>query len=131
MNTNVKVRETIIKVVEKLKREYRPSKIILFGSYAYGQPDGDSDIDLLIIKETKDRPIDRRVAVSRIASDPKRFIPLEVIVLTPGEVRERLEIKDQFLKEILDKGEVLYDTSGVTLSSGLVQDRRQRIETCS
>ena len=110
MNTDAKVREIIFKIVDKLKMEYQPRKIILFGSYAYGQPNGDSDIDLLIIKETKDRPIDRRVAVSRIVSDPKRLIPLEVIVLTPEEVHEQLEIRDQFLKEILSKGEVLYET---------------------
>ncbi len=108
MISDKEVKDTILKIVEKIKKEYQPDSIILFGSYAYGKPDRDSDIDLLIIKDTHDRPIDRRVAVSRIVSDPKRLIPFEPIVLTPKEVKERIEIGDQFLKEILQKGEVLY-----------------------
>ena len=109
MNIETGTRDMILEIVSKIKKEYKPSKIILFGSYAYGHPDRDSDIDLLIIKDTMERPIDRRVAVAGIASDPRRLIPLETIVLTPEEVRERLEIGDQFLKEILDKGEVLHE----------------------
>jgi len=109
MNSNATVRELILKIAEKVKREYRPEKIILFGSYAYGKSDRDSDVDLLIIKETPERPIDRRVAVSRIVSDPKRLTPVEVIVLTPEEVTERVGIGDQFLKEILSKGEILHE----------------------
>jgi len=102
------VRRIIFEIVEKIRREYQPEKIILFGSYAYGTPDRDSDIDLLIIKDTQERPIDRRVTVRRMVSDPKRFIPFEPIVLTPDEIQVRLEIGDQFLREIIEKGEVLY-----------------------
>ncbi len=110
-------------IIEKIKSEYQPDKIILFGSYAYGTPNRDSDIDLLIIKKTHDRPIDRRVSVARIVSDPERLIPVEPIVLTPKEVNERLKIGDQFLKEILKKGKVLYAARRVSLSKGLVQNR--------
>ena len=88
MNTDTKVQDLILKIVEKLKKEYQPEKIILFGSYAYGKSDRDSDVDLLIIKDTPERPIDRRVAVSRIVSNPKRLTPVEVIVLTPEEIAE-------------------------------------------
>jgi len=102
------IKEIILQIVEKIVKEYQPEKVILFGSYAYGAPDRDSDIDLLIIKDTKDRPIDRRVAVARIVSDPKRIMPIEPIVLTPKEVGERLKIGDQFIKQILQKGTVLY-----------------------
>jgi predicted nucleotidyltransferase len=109
MNADAKVRETILEIVDKVKQQYQPSKIVLFGSYAYGQPDRDSDIDLLIIKDTAERPLNRRVTVTRIVSDSKRLIPFEPIVLTSAEVHERLRIGDQFLKEILDKGEVLYE----------------------
>lgn len=108
MTTNKEVRKTILEIVEKIKRGYQPDRIILFGSYAYGTPDRDSDIDLLIIKGTQERPIDRRVAVARIVSDPRRLIPVEPIVLTPEELNERLKIGDQFVKEILKKGRVLY-----------------------
>jgi predicted nucleotidyltransferase len=109
MTVDQQVEQTILTIVEKLKKEYKPSKIILFGSYAYGQPDRDSDIDMCIIKETVERPIDRRVAVARIVADPKRLIPFEPLVLSPKEVKERLEVGDQFLEGILQKGKVLYE----------------------
>jgi len=99
---------TIEALVERLVAEYAPQKVILFGSYAYGNPRSDSDIDLLVIKETPDRFIDRWVTVRRILSDPERKLPLEVLVLTPQEVSNRLDIGDQFLNEILEKGRVLY-----------------------
>lgn len=108
MTGDEEVKKIILKIVEKIKKEYQPEKIILFGSYAYGTPYRDSDIDLLIIKDTQERPIDRRVAVARIASDSKRLIPFEPLVLTPKEVSERLEIGDQFVEEIIRKGELLY-----------------------
>jgi len=102
--------ERIIReVVEKLKREYQPLRVVLYGSYAYGVPDRDSDIDLLVVKETNERPIDRRVRVSRIISDPKRYIPVEVLVLTPEELRDRLECGDLFINEILTRGKTLYE----------------------
>jgi len=95
-------------ILKKLLEGYAPQKVVLFGSYASGKPRLDSDIDLLIIKETKERFIDRWVTVRRILSDPKRTVPLETIVLTPQEVSERLAIGDQFLAEIMEKGKVLY-----------------------
>ena len=101
-------REVIQDILKKLLTDYAPEKVILFGSYAYGTPRHDSDIDLLIIKETPERFIDRWVTVRRILSDPKRTIPMETLVLTPQEVSRRLAIGDQFLAEILEKGEVLY-----------------------
>ncbi|MFQ5615694.1 MAG: nucleotidyltransferase domain-containing protein [Anaerolineales bacterium] len=94
-------------IIERLKK-VNLSKLILFGSYAYGKPKADSDIDLLIVKETSERFIDRWVAVRRLLSDSKRMIPLETLVLTPQEVSTRLAIGDQFLAEIVEKGKVLY-----------------------
>lgn len=123
MNLDTEIQPVILEIVEKLKKEYQPSQMILFGSYAYGQPDKDSDIDLLIIKDTPERPIDRRVTVTRIVSNPKRLVPFEPIVLTPQEVQERLEAGDQFLREVLDRGKVLYGAQGIPLSPRLVQNR--------
>ncbi|HXK28167.1 MAG TPA: nucleotidyltransferase domain-containing protein [Candidatus Binatia bacterium] len=98
----------ISKIVRQVVDAYRPEKIILFGSYAYGKPNADSDLDLLIIKETSERFIDRWTNVRMIVSDPKRTIPIEPLVLTPQEVEERLAMGDQFIEEIITKGEVLY-----------------------
>ena len=108
MTALAEAKRLIEDVVERVRRDYRPRRIVLFGSYANGRPGPDSDIDLLIVKETEARPIDRRVEVARIAADPGRTIPVEAIVLTPAEVEARLAAGDQFVAEILSSGETLY-----------------------
>lgn len=102
------VMKPIKDMVQKLVADYTPEKIILFGSYAYGSPHSDSDIDLLIIKNTDARFIDRWTEVRRILSDPHRTIPLETLVFTPQELSRRLQMGDQFVAEIIEKGMVLY-----------------------
>jgi predicted nucleotidyltransferase len=97
-------------ILNKLVAEYAPQKVILFGSYASGDAKPDSDLDLLIIKNTTDRLIDRWTKVRRILSDPERKFPLETLVLTPQEVSNRLAMGDQFIAEVLEKGKVLYVT---------------------
>lgn len=96
------------KLLKKLIIGYSPEQVILFGSYAYGNPHSDSDLDLLIIKNTSKRFIERWTEVRRILSDPDRTFPLETFVLTPQEVKNRLAVGDQFVAEILEKGRVLY-----------------------
>jgi uncharacterized protein len=107
--TGSKEIELVIKrILQKLVTEYSPQKIILFGSYAWGDPGPDSDIDLLIIKETPDRFIDRWTKVQHILTGTHRGYPVETIVLTPGEFEKRIAVGDQFIGEILNKGESLY-----------------------
>ncbi len=108
MRGNKEIKKTLRELVTRIKEDYQPEKIILFGSCAYGNPTRDSDIDLLIIKRTKEKPMDRRIRIRRIVSDPHRRIPFEPLVLTPQEIKNRLRIGDQFIKQILVKGEVLY-----------------------
>ena len=108
MNEDTKTRAVIQKIVHSLVDGYTPEKIILFGSYAYGQPDGDSDIDLLIIKATRERFLERLNTVRQVATGTHPHIPFEPIVLTPEELEQRLKAGDQFVSEILQKGEVLY-----------------------
>ncbi len=104
-------RRTIEQVVKRIVEQYRPEKIILFGSYAYGMPDAGSDLDLLIVKETDERPIDRRVAVRRIAYTPRRGLPFSPLVITPQELDRRIEMGDPFYHEIIARGKVLYARS--------------------
>jgi len=108
MKGNQEIKKTVKELVTKIKENYKPEKIILFGSCAYGHPTRDSDIDFLIIKRTKETPMDRRIRIRRIVSDPHRRIPFELLVLTPQEVEKRLKMGDQFIKQILAKGEILY-----------------------
>jgi predicted nucleotidyltransferase len=103
------MRDTLQDIVRRLRAGYTPQKVILFGSYAYGNPRPDSDLDLLIIKGTPERFIDRWVTVRRILSDPARTTPLETLVLTPQEVSSRLAMGDQFLAEIMENRGVLYN----------------------
>lgn len=93
-------------IAQRVVRSFRPKNIILFGSYAYGKPTPDSDLDLLIVMESRDRPAERVRKVSDLF-DP-RPLPMDFVVLTPGEVRHRLNSFDPFLEEIFAKGQVLY-----------------------
>ncbi len=100
--------DVVQKMLKKLIAEYTPEKVILFGSFAYGSPDPDSDIDLLIIKDTSERFIDRWTTVQRILTGTHESFPVETFVLTPKEAEYRLKIGDQFYQEILEKGQVIY-----------------------
>jgi len=95
-------------IVKQIAEGYQPLKVILFGSHAWGQPTEDSDIDLLIVKETSDRFIDRWVKVRELIADPKRRIPVEPIVMTPGELGRRIARGDQFFQDIIARGKLLY-----------------------
>ncbi len=108
-------KEVIQGLLEKLITEYAPQQVILFGSCAYGIPGPDSDVDLLIIKETSQRFIDRWVTVHRILTGTHPSLPLETLVLTPQEIARRLAVGDQFIAEILNKGDVLYVAPGISL----------------
>jgi hypothetical protein len=67
-----------------------------------------SDIDLLIVKKTQERFLDRVDTVRRTVTGLHPRIPLEPIVMTPDEIAERLSKGDQFVAEIIERGEVLY-----------------------
>jgi uncharacterized protein len=105
----VSVGKSLRPAIQKIIQELNPEKIVLFGSYAYGNPNPDSDVDLLVIMKTKASPKDRSWAVSRLLL-PRPF-PVDILVKTPGEVKQGLETGDFFLKEILTRGKVLYDRS--------------------
>ncbi|MDD3487345.1 MAG: nucleotidyltransferase domain-containing protein [Candidatus Moranbacteria bacterium] len=94
-------------IVENLKK-YNPEKVILFGSWVWGKPKKDSDIDLLIVKDTKKNPYKRM-------PEARKFLhgidfPFDVLVFTPKEIEERLRANDFFISEIINKGKVLYET---------------------
>ncbi len=107
--TTAKVNEELIQqVVNALVAEYAPQQVILFGSYAYGVPDDDSDIDLLIVKETED-PFMKRVTEARRASDGTHpGIAVDFFVLTPDEMNSRLLKGDHFIEDIVENGRALY-----------------------
>jgi predicted nucleotidyltransferase len=97
------------RLLQKLISDYQPEKVILFGSYAYGNPTSDSDLDLFIIKETSATPFYRRVEVRLICNDRQRRTAFQPLVATPEEWRQRIEMKDPFFLEVARKGKVLYE----------------------
>ncbi|MCK4357243.1 MAG: nucleotidyltransferase domain-containing protein [Candidatus Cloacimonetes bacterium] len=109
MNRDKNIRKIILRMVEKIKTEYQPERIVLFGSYSWGKPTRDSDVDLLIIKKTNERHIDRAVRVREIVDKENRMVPLDIVVYTPQELKQRLKARDYFIKKILTKGDVIYE----------------------
>ncbi len=107
MTENIK--KILFGIIEILKEKYNPEKVILFGSSIWGGFTKDSDIDLLIIKETNKGRIDRFVEVKRIIYRPDVKIPISPIVLTQKELDERINSGDDFLKEVIKKGLTVYE----------------------
>ncbi len=106
MRRDAKMNETVLSIVERIKHGYKPEKIILFGSYACDKQDKGSDIDLIIIKKTKEDAWERAAKVDGLM-DHK--VPVDILIYTPEEIQQRLAINDDFVKEFNKKGKVLYN----------------------
>jgi len=87
MVENLRIKETIVNITEKIRDNYKPEKIIFFGSYAYGQPNAESDIDLFIIKKTDKNRAERFCEVRKMIREI-RGISIQPIVFTPEEAVE-------------------------------------------
>ena len=101
--------EVLAEIVQRIVTALYPENIVLFGSYAYGRPSENSDVDLLVILQTHARPVDHYLAVSRLLR-PRPF-PLDILVKTPDEIRQGLEQGSAFIHEIITHGRVLYERS--------------------
>ncbi len=104
------VAETLPQAIERIVSVLKPEKIILFGSYAQGNPNHDSDVDLLVIMELHEDYKEKYRAISMLLY-PRKF-PVDIILKTPKDVVEAQKGgKDNsfFIREILKKGKVLYD----------------------
>src|SRR5437016_4562067 len=95
----------IRRFARRIAERFQPDKIILFGSYAYGKPHEESDVDLLVIMWTKNA-IDQAI---RIKTAFKRLFSLDLIVRTPWQIERGLKDDNWFLREIIEKGKVLYE----------------------
>ncbi|PIP48882.1 MAG: hypothetical protein COX14_02225 [Chloroflexi bacterium CG23_combo_of_CG06-09_8_20_14_all_45_10] len=105
------------RIIATLIEQYKPEKIILFGSLATGRMHEWSDIDLLIIKETDKRPLDRPTDIMAMRNYPR--IAMDIFIYTPQELAYLMKHGSQFIEEILEQGKVLYekDNQGVASSS--------------
>src|ERR1022692_5283643 len=96
----------IRRFARRIVERFHPDKIILFGSYAYGKPHNESDVDLLVIMRTRNA-IDQSI---RIKLAFKRLFSLDLIVRTPWQIERGLKDDNWFLREIMEKGKVLYES---------------------
>jgi len=78
--------EQIDEIVQRIVRALSPEKIILFGAYARGTPTLDSDVDLLVIWDTDQSPLERYMTVSSLLI-PRQF-PMDILVHTPAEIEQ-------------------------------------------
>jgi len=108
-------------IIERLKK-VKLSKLILFGSYAYGQPKADSDIDLLVVINSESFPKDYgeksnlHLEVSRVIRDIKNQTPVDLIVHTRPMHRKFIELDSMFSKEVLQRGKVLYEADNESMA---------------
>ena len=98
----------IEEVARRIGEHFHPSKVILFGSYVYGKPIPDSDVDLLVVMETPLRSVEQAVAIRRVVDFP---FPTDLLVRTPRQVAERSALGDLLIREALTKGRVLYEAA--------------------
>lgn len=95
----------IRRFARQVAERFQPDKIILFGSYAYGTPHDNSDVDILVIMPARNE-LDQAV---RIRWTVEHNFPLDLIVRTPKNMKWRLEEGDWFLREIVSRGKILYE----------------------
>ena len=100
--------QQIADIANRIADNYKPEKIILFGSYAYGNPCVDSDVDLLVVLPFDGQPIYKSMEMLETLHP---MIPLDLIVRTPEQLASRLALHDFFLQEVIQKGKVIYEAS--------------------
>jgi predicted nucleotidyltransferase len=96
----------IKQLCDQIVREFKPEKIILFGSHAYGKPQWDSDVDLLVIMPFKGRHTRKAI---EILDRLNPATALDLLVRTPRQVEQRLAMGDFFMREIIERGKVMYE----------------------
>lgn len=101
------VEQKLKEITDKIVKEFQPEKVILFGSWAWGEPGPDSDIDLLIVKDSQQSRIEREREVSRLLYP--RELPIDILAYTPEELEKSINgNRNLFLEDIVRNGKVLY-----------------------
>src|SRR3989338_2212072 len=103
------VDQKLKEITEKIVKEYQPERIILFGSWAWGNPHENSDIDIFIVKDTDLPSLKRIEALDRLFS--RRAFPMDFLVYTPEQVERGMAKGDLFVQDIITKGKVLYEAT--------------------
>lgn len=93
-------------LAKHIAKKFDPEKIILFGSHAYGKPSGWSDVDLLVVMETPKGEMETIMEIVR--SLPPILFSVDILARSGEAIRKRELMGDQFMKEIIIKGKILY-----------------------
>lgn len=99
-------KRTIRAVANYIAEKFQPEEIILFGSYAYGKPQPSSDVDLLVVMETPKGEL--KTSLEILHALPRITFSIDILVRSPSMLRKRKEMGDRFMKEITEKGKILY-----------------------
>lgn len=102
-----RIPKEITGLIKKISADYNSQKIILFGSYAWGIPNKDSDIDLCVVERTVGNRRQRQLRLRRLLFGTR--VPVDILSYTPNEIKDRLSFGDFFIKNIITKGTVLYE----------------------
>ncbi|MBI4252677.1 nucleotidyltransferase domain-containing protein [Candidatus Uhrbacteria bacterium] len=108
MNKEAELKK-LTKVTRRIAREYKPEKIILFGSYAWGRPTRDSDFDLCIIKKVGETKKDFFAEHKKVHDIINGEIAVDILVYSPAKIRRRLDLGDFFVEDIVTKGRIIYE----------------------
>jgi predicted nucleotidyltransferase len=106
------VESAIRDITSTIRDACEPERIVIFGSRARGDATPDSDLDILVIMESDKREVDRIRDVARLVrrySRPPYMMPMDIMVKTPAEIRQRLAMGDRFLDHILADGKTAYE----------------------
>ena len=102
-------RKQIKLTCDAIAHEFHPEKIVLFGSYASGQPRPDSDVDLLVVMPFEGSPFRQAAVVLGHVVRTVGVLPMDLLVRTAEQVRERVQMGDSFMREIIERGKVMYE----------------------
>jgi len=108
----MKVDEKIKDLCRQIVENFQPEKVILFGSHAYGKPDVNSDVDLLVVMPFEGRSVRQAIKIRQNISNR---MPLDLLVRTPNQIKERLRLNDFFIKEVIERGKILYESGNARM----------------
>ncbi|MEP6757179.1 MAG: nucleotidyltransferase domain-containing protein [Chthonomonadales bacterium] len=97
--------EDIQSLCDSIAQTFHPEQIILFGSYANGSPNVDSDVDILVVMDHDGKNAQQ---AAKILTKIKPKFPVDFVVRSPEQLSKRLALNDFFLRDVVVRGRVLY-----------------------
>lgn len=100
------IKKEISELCRQIVEICHPQKVVLFGSYAYGAPTEDSDVDLMVVMPFEGHPAYQAGAIRSRVQTP---MAVDLLIRTPEQIEERIGMGDPFMQEIVEQGTVLYE----------------------